>query len=166
MFRRRAAGGPHSPVDVYVCLRTAAFDITQDAVGKGSSERADVLGAVVDIPSQGGTASIVAMADGTTSMYTSTGGGTIGAGSHDSVARANHALLAALQRRIEMFPADERADLPPADLVQITLITPAGRRRASVPTAAFWGEEPSTVVELISAVHELTSAIRRIEPAG
>ncbi len=109
-------------------------------------------------------ASVVALADGTTSMYTSTGGGTIGAGAHEAVASKTHALLSALQRSIDMFPLDDRVDLPPVDLVQFTLITPNGRRRASVPSAAFWGQEPSSVVDLIAAAQDVISAIRDSEP--
>jgi hypothetical protein len=110
-------------------------------------------------------ASVVALADGTTSMYMSPGGGTIGAGAHDEVAGKTHALLGALQRSINMFPSDDRVDFPPSDLVQITLITPTGRRRASVPGAAFWGDEPSTVVDLIAAIQDVISAIRDTEPS-
>lgn len=162
--RKKASSGSPPPAQVYEELRTAALEVTEALIGTPPPEHPDVLGVVVDIPREGGTASVVAMADGTTSMYTSTGGGTIGAGAHESVAGATRALLATLQRLIEMFPADERLDLPTAELVQITVITPAGRRRASVPAAAFWGREPSTVVELIAAVHGVITALREIEP--
>ena len=64
-----------------------------------------------------------------------------------------------------MFPADDRVDLPPADFVQITVITPSGRCRASIPTAAFWGQEPSTVVDLIAAIQDVISAIRSAGPS-
>jgi len=164
MFRRKATPSSQSPDQVYDGLRTAALGVTEAAVGKAPAESPDVLGVVVDIPRSGGMASVVALADGTTSMYMSTGGGTIGAGAHEAVVLASHALLATLQRLIEMFPADERVDLPQADMVQITLVTPAGRRRAGVPAAAFWGEEPSTVVELIAAIQDVISAIRGIDP--
>lgn len=165
MFRRRARPGSQSPAEVYDGLRTAALEVTEATVGKAPPEHPNVLGAVIDIPREAGMASVVTMADGTTSMYTSAGGGTIGAGAHEAVARATRALLTTLQALIEMFPADERVDLPQADLVQITLVTPAGRRRANVPAAAFWGEEASSVVELIAAIHDVISAIREIEPA-
>lgn len=147
MFRRRAAPSSQSPDRVYNGLRTEALEVTEAVIGKAPPEHPNVLGVVIDIPAEGGIASVIAMADGTTSMYTSTGGGTIGAGTHDAVASATQALLAKLEGLIEMFPADERVDLPLPDMVQITLITPDGRRRANVPAAAFWGEEPSTVIE-------------------
>jgi hypothetical protein len=92
-------------------------------------------------------------------MYTTTGGGVVGAGASEAVVAKGHALLTALQRQIEVFPVDERVNLPPVDLVQITLITSTGRRRASVPAAAFWGQEPSTVIDLIAAIHDLLSVI-------
>lgn len=165
MFRRRKTEGSNAPADVYNGLRKLALEVTEATVGSGAPAHPDVLGALIDIPHHGGMVSVVALADGTTSMYTSVGGGTIGAGSHDTVAQAAHALLAALQERIEMFPADERVDLPPGHLVQITVITRTGRRRASVPEAAFWGREPSTVVELIGAIQDLISTIREAEPS-
>jgi hypothetical protein len=97
------------PPDVYDGLRTAALAVTQATVGRTPPDHPDVLGVVVDIPRQGGIASIVAMADGTTSMYTSTGGGTIGAGSHRSVAAATHALLATRAFRRPPSGATSRA---------------------------------------------------------
>jgi hypothetical protein len=164
MFRRRTPANTQPSGDTYDGLRATALGITEAEVGTPPPEHAQVLGAVIDIPSAGGMASVVAMADGTTSMYTSAGGGIIGAGGHEAVVTKSHALLAALQRQIEMFPADDRVDLPPVDLVQVTLITLTGRRRASVPAAAFWGQEPSTVVDLIAAIQDVISAISGTGP--
>ncbi len=164
VFRRKATSRSQSPDQVYGGLRTAALGVTEAVVGEAPPDHPDVLGTVIDIPSEGDMASAVAMADGTTSLYTSTGGGTIGAGAHDVVVGATRALLTVLQQLIEMFPADERVNLPPSDMVQITLVTVTGRRRASVPADAFWGKEPSSVVELIAAIHDVISAIRGIEP--
>jgi hypothetical protein len=163
MFRRRAKDADESPDVVYGGLRTQALSVTADNLGKAAPDHPQVLGAVVDIPSGEGMASVVAMADGTTSMYTSTGGGTIGAGTHVDVAEKSHALLATLQRSIDVFPFDDRVDLPNDDLVQITIITPSGRRRASVPAAAFWGQEPSTVIDIIVAVQDVITAINQIQ---
>jgi len=164
MFRRRTNPRSQPGDQVYDGLRTVALGVDEATVGKAPAEHPDVLGAVIDIPRGGGMASVVALADGTTSMYTSTGGGTIGAGAHEAVAATTHELLATLQGLIEMFPADERVDLPSADLVQVTVITPIGRRRASIPAAAFWGQEPSTVAELIAAIQALITAIRETGP--
>jgi hypothetical protein len=165
VFRPKRSSADRPTNAVYEGLRSNALGVTEATIGKAPPDHPNVLGAVIDIPSDGGIASIVGMADGTTSMYTSTGGGTIGAGAHDVVATRTHALLTTLQHLIEMFPADDRVDLPPADLVQITVITPTGRRRASVPAAAFWGQEPSTVSDLIAAIQDLISGIGEAKPA-
>jgi hypothetical protein len=162
VFRRRAKQSSAPQGHIYIELRSAALEVTGAILGSTPPEHPDVLGAVIDIPGEGGMASVVALGDGTTSMYTSTGGGTIGAGAHEAVATATHALLAKLQSLIEMFPPDDRMDLPTADLVQITVMTPTERRRASVPVAAFWGQEPSTVFELIAAIQDVISAIREV----
>lgn len=66
-------------------------------------------------------------------------------------------------RRIDLFPPDEREDLPQREFVQITIITGRGRRRACIPTPAFWGQEPSTVVHIIGAAQDLISAIREAQ---
>ena len=58
---------------------------------------------------------------------------------------------------------DEREDLPQREFVQITIITGRGRRRACIPTPAFWGQEPSTVVDIIGAAQDLISAIREAQ---
>jgi hypothetical protein len=138
--------------------------VTAEQIGDRPPDHGNVLGAVVDIPAEGGMASVVAMADGSASMYTTTGGGVIGGGTHEAVKSAVHVLLVRIEGLIESFPEDERVDLPPTDMVQITVMTPSGRRRACVPAAAFWGAEPSTVVELIAAIQDLMSTIRGAAP--
>ena len=86
MFRRKAKSKSQPPGEVYDTLRTRALEVEEATLGRAPVEHPQVLGTVIDIPSEGGIASVVALADGTTSMYTSTGGGTIGAGTHEAVA--------------------------------------------------------------------------------
>ena len=189
MFRKRSSSVPKSPDQIYEGLRTAALSVTAEQSGDPPPDHVSVLGAVVDIPAEGGMASVVAMADGSASMYTSTGGGVIGGGKHEAVEGAVHGLgrgggrpvmlvngrrisgFGAVRNlppeaiaKIEIFPEDDRVDLPPTDMVQITVMTPRGRRRACVPAAAFWGAEPSTVVELIAAIQDVMTTIRGVAP--
>ena len=58
------------------------------------------------------------VADGTTSLYTSGGGGTLGAGAHDSVRRAATAYLEAIAEAVPMFEAVDEAVPPPMRLAQ------------------------------------------------
>ena len=102
VFRRRIAdrgGGGASPETIYKGLRDIALSASQSGgLPLPPREHPDVFGVVIDIPASGGFATLVGLTDNTTSLYTSTGGGTIGAGTHSAVATATHALLAAVQQ--------------------------------------------------------------------
>ena len=69
-----------------------------------------VRGLVVDVPASGGAVALVALADGTASMYTSAGGGIVGAGLEPQVAAAVRQLLdvAGAQQALFVDP-DDRA---------------------------------------------------------
>jgi hypothetical protein len=51
---------------------------------------------------------LAAVADGTTSLYFSTGGGVIGGGGHESVSSANRKLLAFIETGLDLFVPIER----------------------------------------------------------
>jgi len=127
-------------------------------------ESPDVSGIVVDVPSTGGYATVVALADGTTSMYTSTGGGTIGAGTHAHVASATHRLLAEVQHHLGMFNMRDDRDMPPSGLVRFHVLTPSSGRRADVPLNAFWGQEGHALMPVITRVQEVITAISEASP--
>ena len=158
IFKKRSSAGGAS--EVYLQLRSNALELGRrvDPV----SAHPDVQGVVIDIPRGGATATIVALADGTTSMCTSTGGGVIGGGGHEAVARATTELLVAIQANLVLFPRDGDRSLPPDGFVRYTVLTPEGRRIAHVPEAAFWGQEASPVADLIAAAQAVLSRLREV----
>src|SRR5436309_11113376 len=79
----------------------------------GSTGR-EVWGAVMDMAFPGGVASLVSLEDGTTSLYTSTGGGVIGGGAHESVVKATQASLDAVAVYAPQFSPTDSDDLPEA----------------------------------------------------
>ena len=85
----------------------------------------DVSGLVVDVRGEGGFATVVSLADGTTSMYTSTGGGMIGAGAHAAVAEATRHLLTLVQQNLSLFPTGDNRQLPPEGLVRFHVVHPS-----------------------------------------
>jgi hypothetical protein len=109
---RRPDKGDSAGPGPYEGLRTMALDAAARGLVSASPESPDVSGVVVDVPGSGGFATIVALADGTTSMYTSTGGGRIGAGTHAHVAVATAKLLAEVQRHLGLFGAPDDRGLP------------------------------------------------------
>lgn len=141
-----------------------ALDATARGLVSASPESPDVSGVVVDVPRSGGFATIVALADGTTSMYTSTGGGTIGAGTHAHVAAATAKLLAQVQLNLGFFSAPDDRGLPAASAVRLHVLTPAGNRHADVPEDAFWGRQDHALIPVIAGVQDVISALRAASP--
>ena len=75
-----------------------------------------------------GTATLVCLADGTTSLYTSSGFGIIGGGGHEAVVRANSELLGLLsQHLVQMAPSSDQS-LPRDGRTIIRALTRAGQR--------------------------------------
>jgi L-alanine-DL-glutamate epimerase-like enolase superfamily enzyme len=123
-----------------------------------------VSGIVVDVPGSGGFASIVALADGTTSMYTSTGGGRIGAGTHAHVAAATTRLLTEVQRHLGLFESPDDRGLPAPSVVRLHVLTPMEGRHADVPEDAFWGRQDHALTPVIARVQDVITAISTASP--
>lgn len=163
--KRSDDGAAAGPEPVYDGLRAQALGAVESGLAAPSPDHPGVSGVVIDVPGGGGGfATFVALTDDTTSMYTSTGGGTIGAGAHAPVAAAAHRVLREVQAILEQFPAATGLALPSPGLVQVTVLTPDGSRQAHLPEAAFWGREPSTVGALIGAIQQLITAISEADP--
>jgi len=84
----RAAGRP-SEIDVYHGLRSMALDVDPATIAVPDGEPwSGALMAAMEVGLNKAIATIVAIANGTVSMYVSTGGGVIGAGEHAVVKAA------------------------------------------------------------------------------
>ena len=164
--RKRRGGSDQPPADTnpYEGLRDLALRAVDNGLPAPSSDHPDVSGVVVDIPSQGAFATVVGMTDNTTSMYTSTGGGTLGAGEHAAVAAACHQLLATIQAHVDAFGDEDDGSLPSSGSVRFHVLTPTGTRRTDVPEDSFWGRAPHPLMPVIGATQELISAMRAVSP--
>jgi hypothetical protein len=121
------------------------------------SDHPRVHGVLVDIPAPGGWVTVVALGDNTTSLYTSTGGGTVGAGERPEVAASTHRLLTAVDACLESFGADDGGAFPPPGWVRLHVLTDEHLRRADVPEDAFWGRIADPLMHVIGAVQEVVS---------
>jgi len=95
----------------------------------GSSGR-EVWGAVMDMSFPGGVASLVSLEDGSTSLYTSTGGGVIGGGAHPPVVEATHAFLDAVAVYAPQFSPTDSDDVPEPGHIRFHALGFDGRRGA------------------------------------
>jgi Ankyrin repeats (many copies) len=141
-------------------------DLRDMALHATDVSRGPIAGVVVDIPAQGGFASIASLGDGTTSLYTSTGGGTIGAGSYRPVAEATEHLLRIAASHAASFVAADDGGWPPTGSVRFHLVASQGNRYLDVSEACFWGREThELLMPLIEAAQGVMTCIRRVQDA-
>jgi hypothetical protein len=166
MFRRRkrVAKRDQTPTDVYYSLRGSALESVARGWIAATPAHPRVCGVVVDVPASGGFATIVALADNTTSLYTSVGGGSIGAGEHQPVADANHRLLATIDEYLLGFSIGGDDSLPTAGFVRYHVLGPTNRSTADIPEDCFWGRADHPLMPVIVATQDLISVMRSVKP--
>src|SRR5689334_16591324 len=81
-------GGQKPPSETYLGLRNHALGVTREALGLPADPTAPIYGIVMELGMPNGVATFVCLLEGSVSLYTSTGGGMIGAGGHESVRSA------------------------------------------------------------------------------
>ena len=120
-------------------------------------------GMVMETGMDGGYYTLVVLADGTTSLYFSTGGGVIGAGEKPGVREASQQFIA-LGNRL-LGSAQEAASLqPPAKgNTQFFFLTFDGVRSYAAPEVEL-GEERDRLSPLFHAGHAVIAAIRQAQP--
>lgn len=155
--------GETSGPEMYARLRAMALDAV-DLGMEAPPEHPEVAGVVIDVPMGEDWVTIVAMGEGTTSMYTSTGGGTIGGGQHEAVRAASLVLLQMLNANVKVFPESDTTGHPPADRVRFFVLTPSGRRVADVYGDVFWGRKQDPSTPLAMAAQAVIGAIGQASP--
>lgn len=125
-----------------------------------------VWGGLMDVSYPSGSATLVSLADGTTSLYTSTGGGRMGGGTHPDVAAATEGFLHGLADHVDLLEEADSGDppLPPVGSVALIALTFGGRRRAEAAEADL--ERPEHPLhEVFHAAHAVIGALRAIDEA-
>jgi hypothetical protein len=143
---------------VYEDLRSVALGASP-RLPRPPWEHPDVWGLVADIPMHGGFATVVALTDGTASMYTSSGGALLGAGDLPGVADAVRGVLFAAQDELEAFGGSDDGSLPPAGTVRLHLLVPAGGRVIDLAESDFWGREPHRLRPVTDAIMVLVELL-------
>jgi hypothetical protein len=122
--RRRGESAPD--------LRARVFTVEPREIGCGPDGGRHVWGVVVDMAIDNGVATVVSLVDGSTSLYTSSGGGVIGGGTIEPIGLASEALVYAAEREVELIPPapDDDRSVPRPGYVRFWLLTYAGVRMA------------------------------------
>ena len=154
---------PSEPVPIYLDLRAMVLGARPDEIGLAPTpELTRVWGVLMETGFPEGIATLVALADGTTSLYTSTGGGTIGGGDHPRVASASRRFLAAVEGTLDSFVSTDSFPLPDAGRTIFYVLTYEGARAAEAPEEDL-GEGRHQLSAVFHAGHDVITELRRIE---
>ena len=160
--RARAAlgRGGKRPEAIFEDLRSIA--LTVDAAQLELREPSPgALVALMEIGTPKGVATFVAVADGSVSMYTSVGGGVVGAGEHESVrAAARHFLREAAESR-DLLQRTTAFTLPAVGEVRFQVRLSDGGYTGAAPAAALRGRHP--LARLYAAGEDLITEIRLLD---
>jgi hypothetical protein len=108
-------------------------------------------------------ATIVAVADGSTSLYLSSGGGTIGAGAHKQVAVCALKLLGAADQAQQMMQSVTAYPLPLPKHVRFYIVSSNGVRSAEVLESELQNQA-HVFSPMYRLTHNVITAIRLIKP--
>ena len=148
------------PAQTYLQLRSRILNLTPAELGlTPTSKSPHVWGVLIETGYAVGSATLVALADGTTSLYYSTGGGMLGSGEYSPVAEASKALVAQAESHIKDMSSTDEFPLPGVGQVRFTLLTYSGILSAEAPEETIAsGNHPLS--SLFARAHETLSQLR------
>ena len=163
LFRRKQDAATPPVADVFSELREQALRLTPDQLGDAVPTEAGILALLMETAYREAVATLVAVADGTTSLYFSNGGGFVGAGTHPTVAEANRRWLEAGRTFLPELSAVTDPPLPGLGMTQFVAVTPDGPRGALAPEDDL-GRNRHELSPLFHAGHEVITQIRLTQP--
>ena len=119
-----------------------------------------VWAALMEMPVGANVATLAAVADGTTSMYISTGGGIIGGSGYESVREANRKFLLAVDKLLAGFVAKAEPLTVVPGAVSFVVLTYDGIRVAR-DTEARLSSKASPLWPVFALGHGVITALRR-----
>jgi hypothetical protein len=133
---------------------------------KPSAHLPRVWAALLDIGTASGTATVAVVADGTVSMYTSSGGGMIGAGQHQVIHAPAARFLKTVEAIHDSLDVATDAPLPRAGEAAVVALTYEGMRHALVELRLLNARDPFARAwvagqDLITALRELQESLEK-----
>jgi len=154
--------GNYQPAEIYLNLRQQALTLDPAAIGFQPTEVNPLRGLLMETGYPEAVASLVAIADGTVSMYFSNGGGIIGAGQHEEVRRAGLDLLAAAPGFLAFMQPAQDYPLPGKGRVRFYLLTADGAFTAEAGEKVL-GSRRAPLSLLFFRAHEVITQVRLAE---
>lgn len=169
MFGRRKRTDPDqampiAPAEVYRGLRSQVLNLDPATVGITSSDHRSTWGCLMETGYQNGSATLVCLSDGTTSLYTSSGGGIIGGGAHEAVVEQTAKLLHAIDEHLPEMTSTVDQHLPTDGQTVIRALTMDGQRTFEAAEVEL-GEGRSVMSPVFYAAHAVITQLRLIDEA-
>lgn len=159
IFSRKRETDQQPAAEVYTGLRQQALRLTPDQLGVAD---VPILALLMETGYPEAVATLVVVADGSSSLYFSNGGGFIGAGTHENVADASRRWLEAGLAFIEQLSNITDPPLPAEGLTQFVAVTREGLHAAVAPEADL-GKGDHPLSPLFFAGHDVIIQIRLVE---
>ena len=163
LFGRKRGRDKQTPAEVYVALRQQVLGLKPDQLGEEAVAE-PILALLMETGYPEAVATLVAVADGTSSLYFSNGGGLIGAGEHEAVAEANRRWLETARSFLPQLPTIADPPVPAQGMTQFVAVTPEGLRGIVAPEEEL-GEGGHSLSELFYGGQDVITQIRLVEGA-
>ena len=160
-FRKRKA----DPAAVTRDMREQIFSMPAREIGlEPGPGHTHVWGVLMETGYPQAVVSLVTIAEGTTSLYFSSGGGIIGAGEHKAVRETSMRFIAFVDQHVDAFaPATDHA-MPAVGRVRFYVRTFDGLRAAEASEKEL-GENRHPLSPFFRAGHAVIAAVREATPA-
>jgi hypothetical protein len=160
LFRRKKERQPDA--EVYSELRRQVLNLTPGRLGDEPAAGSELLALLMETGYPEAVATLVAVADGTTSLYFSNGGGVIGAGEHATVADASRSWLETGSSFLPQLSEASDPGPPAEGLTQFVAVTRAGLKTA-VAAEEELGDGRHALSPLFYAAQDVITQIRLLE---
>ena len=149
--------------DIYTDLRNQALQLKPEPIGQNVADESAVYAVLIETGYPEAVATLIAVADGTASLYFSNGGGIIGGGEHESVRKVSGEFMTLAQQFVSHSTLTETFPLPRKNNVRSYLVTRGGVYTfEALEDDLGYGRHPCSA--LFHKGHELITAIREHTP--
>jgi len=150
----------YTPVDIYCGLRDQALRF-----GAGGAMAAvdGVIAVLMETGYRGAVATLMTTADGSTSLYFSSGGGVLGAGGHAPVRTSSSAFLQASAKMIDLLQPTSEFPLPRQGFVRFYIVSTTNVRTAEGLEQDL-GYNRHPLSPLFHLAHAVITAVRQMSP--
>lgn len=158
LFGSGEAATERPAADVYTGLRQMMLEL---ATTDGSGAEPAIRGLLMEMGRPGAVVTLVALADGTVSLYFSNGGGIIGLGPHEGPRRAAARWLQVAPQFLEQFHRTPEPPLPTGETICFHLLTDRGVLTAEA-RAAELSERQQPLWPLYFAGQDVITEVRLV----